>query len=41
MNKYDKKHLQELQTIGKRIERIFIEATKEAARIGARIDQSC
>ena len=39
MNKYDKKHLQDLQTIGKRIERIFIEATKEAARIGARIDQ--
>ena len=39
MNKYDKKHLQDLQDIEKRIERIFIEATKEAAKIGARIDQ--
>ena len=39
MNKYDKKHLQDLQTIGKRIERIFIDAMKEAAMIGARIDQ--
>ena len=39
MNKYDKKHLQDLQDIEKLIERIFIEATKEAAKIGARIDQ--
>ena len=39
MNKYDKKHLQDLQAIEKRIERIFIEATKEAAKIGAMIDQ--
>lgn len=39
MNKYDKQHLKDLQSIESRIERIFNEATKEAARIGVRIDR--
>ena len=39
MNKYDKQHIKDLQSIESRIERIFNEAIKEAARIGARIDE--
>ena len=39
MNKYDKQHLKDMQSIESRIERIFNEATKEAARIGVRIDR--
>lgn len=38
MNKYDRKHLANIASIQKRIETIYTQAAKEAARIGVRID---
>ena len=39
MNKYDRKHLANIASIQKRIETIYTQAAKEAARIGVRIDK--
>lgn len=39
MNKYDKKHLQNLEALDRLIKRIMLKAAEDAARIGARIDE--
>ena len=39
MNKYDKKHLKNLEALDRLIKRIMLKAAEDAARIGARIDE--